>query len=167
MMLGYTKRHCRTFAVIAALIGGYDTAVCQTRQKAETGNVRSALAPSPQAVAAEMWRKLLTTCPGSSSTDAFFTRPDNGDLFEFRGAYMKLVPMELTEADRLNGIQFRGFAVLRTSAYRLLVDQGHWSEWSSGEAVVTIGPGTPWELDGTDWSSVVVRIERRNNQWSF
>jgi hypothetical protein len=72
---------------------------------------------------------IVTTYPvvGSPSPAMFFY-DENGawgreprvvvrrTLFEYRGAWNKLYQYQLTEADKLNGIQFKGLAVLGAPA---------------------------------------------------
>lgn len=78
----------------------------------------SASAAEPDAVAASVWNKLLAHCgedyfySGSvfdgSGTLSGLVVSKNADLIQFRGVKFSLVPIRLTDADRLNGQEFRG-----------------------------------------------------------
>jgi hypothetical protein len=84
------------------------------------------------------------------------------DLYkEFSGAWTKFVSLDLTEADRLNGIQSRGMAVLGGTALRKF-DRKRWSEWRDlSHAAI------PRSLLDSNGDQVIVVMEKRNNRWCF
>lgn len=133
---------------------------------------------SPEAVAAVMWGKVLTKCPVSgspASTTTFFSYPrEEGNptwasLIEVREAWTKLLPEELSAADRLNGIQFRGFAILGGSAERYITTgKTRWSEWADISRHVAPKAAKAFRRETlVDWPGVFITIEQRNHQWSF
>lgn len=90
----------------------------------------------PDRVKDLLFATILTTCPvpGSASPTTFFYDEKSlwghgrQTLFEYRSAWNQLYPDPLTEADKLNGIQFKGPAVLGAPAFRYL-DGRRWSSW--------------------------------------
>jgi hypothetical protein len=144
----------RPSVVSALLIVACGTACCQS--PASDPSQKSGVAPtSPEAVAASVWKKILTTCPvqGSGETTTFFTYAWFDQLystprewrFEYREAWTRLFSRDLTAADKLNGLQFDGFAVLFGALYRFSA-AGHWDPWKDGvgrNAADTLRPN--WE----------------------
>jgi hypothetical protein len=128
---------------------------------------------SPEAVVAELWQKLLITCPvprEPGKTATFYGNPEDRRLFELRDAKTTLAPKRLTEADRLNGIQFAGAAAVLYSTYRYFSTKkgifygetpGRWSPFV--DAITMNKMGT----DGGKVSILQVDVERRNGKWSF
>lgn len=62
---------------------------------------------------------------------------------------------EISESDKLNGIQFRGYCTLHTSPLRLYNDPNSfggkkWSEWRGSDEATSIFP-----------------VQKKNGQWSF
>ena len=97
----------------------------ETTVSAQSGRVQtnkasgaaSRTASGAESAAATLWRAVTTACPiqGSASAATFFEQPiygfNKGRLNEFLDAWTKILPLEITEADRPNGVQFRGTAV--------------------------------------------------------
>ena len=126
---------------------------------------------SPEAAAEYVWSTILKSCtvPGEpGKTAVFFGDPQARDaLYEFRGTWKKLFPQKLTEADRLNGVQYSGLAVLGFSANRYF-SQNKWSPFDKGTADASWYTGANLSnrpRDKTNPSSVA--ITKRNGQWSF
>jgi hypothetical protein len=165
------KRYGRTSATIVALIAGCCTASCQIQTKAEAQNSRP-WPNSPEAVAEKMWQKILTKCSisGTLSLATFFVQPSGESVAEYRDAWTKLVPEQLTEADRLNGVQYRGFAIVGAPTYRYTPGSSRqWSEWrsiSSRSQTAYMHFRDPlW--GSIIWEGVLILIEQRNHQWMF
>jgi hypothetical protein len=117
----------RPSVAFVVLIAASGSAVCQTPPTAPT---KSSVAPtSPEAVATSVWKKILTTCPvqGSGGTATFFTYAWFDEIysaprewrFEYRDAWTRLFSRDLTAADKLNGLQFHGVALLSAPLYRV------------------------------------------------
>jgi hypothetical protein len=83
-------------------------------------------------MAAFFWKTVLTTCPvpGEPGKNATFYEYQKGQLLEeFRGVWTtKSLPESLTEADRLNGYQYKGVAFLGFSAVRFF-SSGPTASW--------------------------------------
>src|SRR5258706_3062814 len=102
-----------------------------------------------------MWKKVLTTCPvqGSGGTTTLCTfpllvMPSEGPKdwrFEYRDAWTRLFARDLTAADRQNGLQFHGLALLSGSLYRFAEEGGSspWRDGVSRKAADTLRPR--WE----------------------
>jgi hypothetical protein len=129
---------------------------------------------SPEAVAAVIWRTILTTCPisGAATPAMFYVEPDS-DLYEFRNAWTRLVPRTLTDADKLNGVQFIGMAAFGGTSFRTIQRlplPGTARQWSSFE----VGPKNMnavksyddlYRYRDTNYKSV--NMEKRNGRWSL
>lgn len=135
-----------------------------------------------------LFETIVTTCPvGGSSSPAMFFYDENGawgreprvvvrrTLFEYRGAWNKLYQYPLREADKLNGIQFKGLAVLGAPAVRafeyyddLPALQQKWSSWESRS---NLRPASEiiynGNIEGSSAVVLAVTMLKRNNEWSF
>ena len=184
------KRNWRTSAAFIVAIAGYNTAIGQTQMKAPPAGSRAASARgqqsapvSPEGAAALMWGTLLTTCSapnasGNAPPAAYYLENDSrkplgillprrlGMLFELRKPWTKLFPEELTAADRLNKIQFKGHAVLGFEAYRFIT-QDPGAQWSSFEVGATTKPNAIKTFDdiGNRDNVTLFEIEQRNGHW--
>jgi hypothetical protein len=134
-----------------------------------------------EAVAAASWKRITTTCSvvsqGRKETMTFLFYPkemrDSGTgnfgLVEYSGAWTKLISMEVTAADKLNGIQFHGMAVLGGEARRHIYDGLYdWSAWKQVQRQDI--PGSVHQyLYGTGQTRefVLFVLEEQNNQWLF
>ena len=146
---------------------------------------------SPEAVAAQMWKKIVSVCPisGEGGTATVFAFPVSvlseapaEWRWEFREAWTKLYPKDLSSADRLNGLQFYGYAVLGGALYRMN-DGTKWSEWKDGVSKkVADASKATWRprddkypknfadtpsVDADMRWNVHVIIEERGGRWSF
>ena len=90
----------------------------ETQMKGRTQISQVAL-DSPEAAAQYLWQTILTQCqvPGSASPISFYGQPatprGKGVIYEFRDPWTKILPSRaLDAADRLNGLQFTGVAIL-------------------------------------------------------
>jgi len=140
---------------------------------------------SPEALAASLWQKITTTCQvnvqGQMKTVTFIYYPAHHpfkvgnvteEFVEYIGAWTKFVSLRLTEADRLNGIQFQGMAILGGTAWRQSDSlQKGWSEWRDLRDVRLPkwlgGEGDSTSFDSGSDAFEMVKIEKRNNQLSL
>jgi hypothetical protein len=127
-----------------------------------------------------MWQKVLVKCPiqGSTSPTTFFSYPKGkqdppkwAHFKEIREAWTKLLPEELSAADRLNGVQFRGFALLGGSATRSFPQPFKSPEqWEQWEDISKDKPNTATfyrKATEIEWLGVFISIEQRDQHWSF
>ena len=166
----------RSLAVWAVSIAMCTPAHSQNQQPTPT---------SPEAVAAQMWKKIVSVCPipGTGGTATFFAfslpsisvqnRTPIEYTVEYRDAWTKFFVLDVSPADRLNGIQFLGYAILSGPLYRIYADN-EWSEWKDGvskKAADTLRPNSRmpdrFALNGSmEWTAQVV-IEERGGRWFF
>jgi len=131
-------------------------------------------AAEAQAAAKRYWDSVLTTC-GQSVYNVGV--PNRGERFpealdpernwyedgrlkeawltELRGVVFSTVPTALTQADRMNGVQWKGKTSLRASvAHYRQRDDGVWGEWGEWESLENFGP------------VATVEIVKKNGRWS-
>lgn len=126
---------------------------------------------APEAVADLVWKLTLTECtrPGDKTPSYFlaqrdkaaFSPEDKWELFEEKGSLKISDPGPLSEADRLNGVQWRGTTFVKVSTLRQFNftqrHHGDWSDWADTSRIDNLAP-----LIGT---TEVFKLEKRNNQW--
>jgi hypothetical protein len=173
---------CKTAGSSVAAATDAERTPDDARQSKAGGRKGQAQSPkaasnSPEAVAATMWQKIMTACPvQGSAKPAMFYEQDVYDLLdklvghrvlEFRDTWTVYYANNVSEADRLNGIRFRGLAALGYSAYRdISFDSRNplapraWAQFEGGTATRT-------EPKGTHASIMAVEIEQRNGQCFF
>jgi hypothetical protein len=123
---------------------------------------------SPERVASMAWELVFTRCsrPGSPAATYFlsgrdqsnsYTFPVSWGLTERQGLFPPPQPDPISEADRLNGVQWRGRAYFKVSVYRGfsfnaggMMERGPWTKWSDA------GP--------REWPTV--SLTKKNNRWS-
>jgi hypothetical protein len=103
-----------------------------------------------QKVAEQFWYSVLTKCG-----DSYYAK-DNREIagaelltYQFNEVSVTVSPDRLTEADRLNGVEWDGFAILRAKTSR-----SHLSGWG------------PWR-DGSVFTGNSVILKRVNGRWLF
>jgi hypothetical protein len=82
--------------------------------------------------AEKFWAGQLTRCGGSYYRE---TQLKNGDkeFFEIKEPEARLAPRKVTDADRLNGVEWLGMVALEAKAVRVWGSRlGHWEAWSNG-----------------------------------
>jgi len=118
-----------------------------------------------RSAAGALWVKILTKCGGdyyygASTLDgpppgarsAYLNPPEathSRDIREFKGVTFVLAASSLTDADRLNGIEWEGSTRISSTAQRI-TDRGSWLDWGS---------------DNLFGLSVV--MQKRNGQWTY
>jgi hypothetical protein len=164
---------CKTGSSVAAATDAEESPGDARQSKAgrQKGQAPSAKpAPnSPEAVAAAMWQKITTTCPvqGSSKPTRFYEESvynlldklKGRKVSEYRDTSTEYLPDDLSEADRLNGIRFRGAAVLSCSTIRHIeIDNMNPLAPRAWSSFLDCNPGG---------GQVVVNMEQRNGQWFY
>jgi len=176
IIMSFERYFNRTVYIAACLIVP-QLLLSQPQETART-SIRSS--DTPEAISDVLWKHALRTCPINSSQDK--RKPDisgfyldfamglKPTLVEYRNPWTKVLPDDLSNADRLNGIQWRGVTVLGADAYRSIRSDPRystraWSEWIDmaygKEAILKV------LATGSGWGGVIIRMEKRNNQWSF
>jgi len=180
--------HCLTTAVITLFaVGG--TASCQPQTKPAAKDSRAARQPSSEgeALAETMWENILTSCqvPGSTTPTMFFHRMEykthtyeaslfgRETLFEYRSTWKRFYSLPITEADRLNGIQFNGLAIFGARAVRHSYNDKPPSEtWSAWEGRTEKIPSPADVLHYGVlqlWDSVMLKVtlSKVNDKWIY
>jgi hypothetical protein len=76
----------------------------------------------------EYWYSALTKCG-----DSYYGKDEPSNFtYQFNDVSIELSPTQLTEASRLNGVEWSGFATLRCKTSRLRVKT--WEPWQNGSA---------------------------------
>ncbi len=168
--------HRQRRAIGACVILGFLAFPDQNRAQSQP-SPWSAVAPETpvKTVAALLWKTILTQCPvvGASPLQYsyFYAGLPNEDrtLYEYREPNPRIQPNQLSTADKLNGVQWRGTAIWTAGAYRSWTARdGRWSEWKdlqSGSLDVTAvltSPGGRRILQG----SLIAFLEKKRSQWS-
>jgi hypothetical protein len=174
----------RAWVSALAVVLFCDTAIGQPERAAESHDRRPtswrlaiSSSTSPEGVMDALFTAIVTNCgaPGSQTRDSFYF--NDGTLYQMKRAWTRLYPERITEADRLNGIQFKGIAALGAPLYRRITYYSHhagsweWTPWVEAGNVVP----TPREIEygptlrPKSLSTLVetVRIERVNGVWQF
>jgi hypothetical protein len=161
----------RTIAITLILGGPFTAAICQAQvptQKAGPG--------SPEAAAASLWQAISKSCPvqGEASPSLFLRDKRPGSLMEYRDSIKGLSPPQLTKADELNGIRYKGYAMLGGAAFRTFdPSEGGWSKWQAGAAGEfeawrrNMGPSTIFEPT-SGWPFLwIFSIQKSNDRWTI
>jgi hypothetical protein len=176
-------------AVFVMIVTACHTASCQAPPKGASQHFQAKQHPSNEGegIAETMWEKILTTCqvPGSAISTTFFHRMEyrahayaaslfgRDTLFEYRGTWRRFYARPITEADRLNGVQFNGLAIIGATAVRSIsnnkLPSDKWSVWESRTAKL---PSPKDALDYevlTLWDSVMLKVTimKVNNKWIY
>ena len=78
----------------------------------------------------EYWYSALTKCG-----DSYYGKLEPDDFtYQFNDVSIELSPTQLTEASRLNGVEWSGFATLRCKTSRMRVKNLKWEPWQNGSA---------------------------------
>jgi len=164
-MLVFFNRYKRMAVIIT--LASAQLALGQTSSGGKiTKSMRSELTPqtSPERVKDLLLATMFTTCsvPGSADPTMFYY---SGLFFEYRKPWSRLIPLNLTESDKLNGIQYHGLVVVSGSSYRSFSGR----EWSSWDASDLKSVSTPRLLAEArhQYSGAVLEIEKKNNEWNF
>jgi hypothetical protein len=137
----------------------------------------SAVTPetSEKAVVAHLWETILSTCPAKGSMSGtysyFYSGLSNRDrtLYEYREPHPRIIADQLSTADKLNGVQWRGTALWTAAAYRSWTrPDGRWSEWKGmdgddvdSKAILKSSAGRE-----TPGGRLIFFLEKKRGQWS-
>jgi hypothetical protein len=168
---------------VAASIVLVSAAVMMCQSQPQPVSMRKLTAQtSPERVADLLFETILTTCPVPGSTSpAVFFYDDTGlkvgrtgpkTLFEYRGSWTKLYPYPIREADKLNGVQYKGLAVLGAPAVRYVEDRDraaarHWPPSFQARSELRPSDQIIYNSGAEHSNSVMLAltIVKKNNQW--
>jgi hypothetical protein len=140
---------------------------------AEAQTPTASRAASPEVIAAAAWQRITTTCQENGQKITLLSLPDDAlsdsyRLMAYSDAWTKYVPMQVTAADKLNGIELHGMAILGGAARKHVYRNGkEWSEW------ITAGPqlpDSPFQYvfgPGEHKRYFMFVMEERSHQWLF
>jgi hypothetical protein len=132
------------------------------------------VSPEARAKARQLWNTILPKCGGSyyyrPGREPFDHNTTQGQLWELRNVSFLVFADSLTPADKANGIQWRGYAVIG-SDMRRVNDASPWDEkgWSAFEN------GTPidkerWHYGPPAWeyhAPYAMQMTQSKDQWSY
>lgn len=87
---------------------------------------------------------------------------DSLELYQLKNPHLRIREDEAprTDADRLNGVEWKGHVFIDTSAYRHYLSDGQWSDWNDGT------PAISWiDIDSNESGAIRAYIEKRNGKW--
>lgn len=93
----------------------------------------------------------LTRC-GDSYFGVRKIASDNG-LYQFKNPKVSVKSQDLTQADKLNGIEWKGNSTFTAEAWRLYDVTGKWGPWRQGFTSLGVGLG--------------VTMYKQKGQWKF
>ena len=115
----------------------------------------STLMPDPDTEAQEQAQKFvdaqLTKC-GDSYYGIRKVANDNG-LYQFKNPRISVKSQELTQADKQNGIEWKGSSTFSAETWRMYSVTGEWTSWRQGFTSLDIG--------------LSVTMSKENGQWKF
>jgi hypothetical protein len=133
---------------------------CTSRSKPS----QSPLDAEAQQIGEEYWFSSLTKCGPS-----YFGKYEPNDFtYQFNDVSVELSRIPPTEASRLDGVEWSGYATLRSKTSRMRVKKLEWDHWSNGSIfplpavpmkringrwVIDVGDRTP-RLKGIDCSEL-------------
>ncbi len=120
-----------TLLCICSMPGGPQRLSAQQPAQASKGHTSPPVVADAQAAAARLWASVIVKCGGKTDAQplqfATYTGPSesaNG-LLEVDSPSFKVVAAEVTRAEALNGVQWKGVAILDSPAVRTPGDQFH------------------------------------------
>jgi hypothetical protein len=93
----------------------------------------------------------LTRC-GDSYYGIRKVASDNG-LYQFKNPKISVKSQELSQADKLNGIEWKGSSVFSAETWRMYSVTGEWTPWRQGFTALDIG--------------LSVNMYKQNGKWKF
>jgi len=114
-------------AVSIVVLAGFVTS-CRTKLS-PAGASKSGIDAEAQQEAEKYWESLLTKCGG------IIYGKDNrravDQIYEFRDTSIKIKPRVLSDADKMNGVQWSGDTDFDSKTSRVLIG-GKWGPWRDG-----------------------------------
>ncbi len=108
--------------IACSVVVGQKSRVARPNARQTAAKVKAKYLSEARNEATKAWN--LTQCGDSS----YLYYPSYGQLIELRAVSIIVTESKLTEADRLNGIEWKGWANFNTSTERFHANNG-WSEW--------------------------------------
>jgi hypothetical protein len=110
------------------------------------------------AQAKQYWDKNVKQCGSRYFQLDFSLYGTSGVYREYKGFSYAVWPSGLTEADKLNGYEWKGFTSLHSNSYRTLFGR-RWSEWKDGSP----------EPSGVAMfvGSLAVPLDKKNGRWYY
>lgn len=174
------RSYCTGFASIVIAM-----AFCTTTSEAQSRAPRGPQAPSQVSREADvmlaiMWQAMTVKCPVSDTGSQATYLRDGTYLLGYNNARETFVPTPLTAADNLNGVQFKGLAILRGTAHRTINDYiREWKPWkpestcqpfdanSFARRAASLDDDMRGGAFGC-WPDIsVIKVEKREGQWYF
>jgi hypothetical protein len=118
-------------------------------------------------MAHQLWEKMLTKC---GNYYYYFARGQQR-LTQYTGVTFDILPRVISRADQMNGIQWKGFAAMTSSASRSQLVRGHerwgtWQGWLWSDSTVTMAQ-LKEDPHLTAALPSVVFMTKNGGQWSF
>lgn len=83
--------------------------------------------------AEKFWATQITKCGDSYYRKEVLKKDDYVLYYQMKNPVVVVTPVKVTEADRLNGIEWKGSTTLRPEASRTWgTEKGAWYEWKTG-----------------------------------
>jgi hypothetical protein len=120
---------------------------CRGKLTPAGGATRSAIDAEAQQQAEQYWGGLLTKCAGTIYGKD--NRRAVDQIYEFRDISIRIKLRVLSDADRMNGIEWSGDGYLDSKTSRVLIG-GKWGPWRDGSILLNSQ-----------------KMEKKNGQWSF
>lgn len=143
---------------LRASIGLFATLLLTSSCSILPGSGGSTLDKEADNAARQYWETGLTECSdsfyGKHSFTSFILRPTRRNyLYQFKDVEFEVKGKPLTEADKLNNVEWRGAASFSYKAWRYYdLDQKEWNKWISGKPIMEAPPN-------------VVAIRKQNARW--
>jgi hypothetical protein len=107
------------------------------------------LSDEARQVAQDYWKKRVTQCG-----DSFYTRFNvQGDIGEYKGGAVTVSSFSLSEAEQLNGYQYRGVTTFSYKTFRVFsAKTSRWQDWASGSPLrqVIVKFRGSWKVEDND-----------------
>jgi hypothetical protein len=170
-MPSIATRYRQSIAITVVFMAPFTAAICQAQVPSHNAG-----SGSPEAAAASLWQAITKSCPvqGEASPSLFLRDKRPGSLMEYRDSIRGLSPPQLTKADELNGIRYKGYAMLGGAAFRTFdPSEGGWSKWQAGAAGEfetwrrNVGRSTTFEPTSA-WPFLwIFSLQKTNDRWTF
>jgi hypothetical protein len=137
-------------------------------------SLKTSIEGSPEATARLTWKMITTECavPGSGASATFWLSVDHNQgvealslrtLLEFRDATIMPTKAEVvSEADKLNGVEWRGTSYLRASAHRIKQFEGP-SRVFGQDHPMSNDPWSAWE----DGGGILMQMIKDKGKWTI
>lgn len=139
--------------LIVTLIAG-PLACAQRRQTSRSQTGTSGQSSNVDSEALEQAHAFLARFFPRCGSSNYYTEAASGQYGELEGFSIDIEPFQMTEADRLNGIEFRGHVRIQARLYRTSNPQTNkWNDWSQG---------SPMNI-----ASDVIDLQKRRGKWTI